>query len=177
MHAERVFLIGPRASGKTSLGRLLAERTGAAFVDADAVAVERAGCEIADFVEKEGWAAFRALESTILDELAARSAPLVAATGGGVVLNPANRSRMREAGVVVYIEVSAQTLADRLGADLLPGQRPSLTGRSPVEEVAQVLAEREPLYKETAHIDVDGEAPLDLLANEIAARLGAASQT
>lgn len=175
MHAERVFLIGPRASGKSSLGRLLAARTGAEFVDADIWAVERAGCEIAELVEREGWPAFRALESNILDELASRPGPLIAATGGGVVLNPANRKRMREDGMVVYIEVSAQTLADRLAADLLPGQRPSLTGLSPVEEVAQVLAEREPLYKETAHIVVDGEAPLDLLANELAARLGAAS--
>lgn len=172
MQPERIFLIGPRACGKTSLGRLLAERLGADFVDADVLAVECANCQIAELVEREGWPAFRELESTILDDLARRPGPIIAATGGGAVLNPANCARMRDAGVVVYIEASAEVLAERLCADLLPGQRPSLTGCSPVEEVAQVLAERESLYKDTAHIVVNGEVPLEALADEIAARLG-----
>ncbi|QJT08677.1 shikimate kinase AroL [Oceanidesulfovibrio marinus] len=173
---ERVFLIGLRASGKSSLGKLLAEHMSAAFVDADVVAVDCLSCPISDLVEREGWPAFRELETTILDEIATRPGPLVIATGGGVVLDPANRERMREAGIVVYIEASAEVLADRLCSDLQPGQRPSLTGCSPVEEVAQVLAERESLYKDTAHIVVNGEMPLDQLAADLAARLEADPQ-
>lgn len=163
-----IFLIGPRGSGKTTVGRLLAKHLGLPFQDTDRLARERAGRSIAELVEKEGWPAFRALEAACLADAAGTAQDVVIATGGGAVLAPENRERMRKAGRVFYLQVPLDTLAQRLERNLSAGSRPSLTGRDPVEELAAVVAEREPLYRETAHHVVAADRPLKQIVRELA---------
>lgn len=161
-----IFLIGPRACGKTTVGKLLAAKRGLAFVDCDRVMQVRLGESIADFVARRGWDAFRDFEAEILAELTGLGDQVVA-TGGGAVLRPENRRRMREAGTVFYLQADADTLAARLALDPLHEQRPSLTDASLVDEAAQVLCERESLYRETAHhvvsAELAAEAMLDII--------------
>lgn len=153
----RIYLIGPRGSGKTTLAALLAQQLGWDWIDADRLLEERAGLSVRAIFEKEGEPAFRERERAILAELATRDRHVIA-TGGGVVLHPDNRALLRASGLVVRLTADVPTLCTRLANDAVTGeQRPSLTGRSAVaaEEVAAVLAAREPLYAATAHVAVD----------------------
>jgi shikimate kinase len=163
-----IFLIGPRASGKTSLGRILAERLGAVFCDTDAMVVARLGRSVAEHVAVYGWESFRDAETEVLKQ--AESACGVAACGGGIVLRRENRELLAR-GVVLYLAADPEVLAGRLQADPLEAQRPSLTGKDVVEEVRDVLAQRENLYREAAHLVLDAGAGLDALADEALERL------
>jgi shikimate kinase len=166
--AIRVTLVGYRASGKTTVGRLLAERLGYPFVDADRALEERLGCPIPAWFAREGETSFREREAACLAELLSGEAPLVLSTGGGVVLREGNRRLLRErGGLVVYLEADAPTLQARLRADA--GGRPSLTGKDVAEEVPMLLEKRSPLYREVAHRTV----PATLAPPEVAARIAA----
>lgn len=167
---RHVFLIGGRASGKTTLGRLLAERLGAEFADTDERVVQALGMSIADYVSREGWEAFRDRETEALEAVCAEP-PLVVACGGGLVLRPRNRELLRT-GLTIYLHAPAGVLAARLAADPNEAQRPSLTGKGLLEEIGEVLAAREPLYREAACVVLDADAePGELLTRaEAAAR-------
>jgi len=140
------------------LGLKLAERLGFGFVDSDRYLAARHGAEVADIVFKEGWEAFRRYESQALREICGRSRTVVA-TGGGMVLAEGNRALMKENGLVLYLSAPAEVLGARLAADPQNAQRPSLTGKSVLDEVSEVLREREPLYREAAGhiIEAGGE--------------------
>jgi shikimate kinase len=155
-----IYLIGPRASGKTTLGRKLAQSLGRPFLDLDARFVEKRGESIAALVAREGWDAFRRAEADILAETA-REKGLVAATGGGVVLLPENRAILSK-GLVLYLQAHPDRLAERLMADLNAEQRPNLTALGLKEEIVATLAEREPLYFSLAHACLP-ERPIDEL--------------
>ncbi|WP_300156185.1 shikimate kinase [Solidesulfovibrio sp.] len=146
---RNIYLIGPRASGKTTLGKRLAERLGRPFTDLDAVFVEVRGETIADLVAREGWDAFRRAEAAILAETGKRPGQVVA-TGGGAVLLPENREILSH-GLVFYLQADPDRLVERLMADLNEAQRPKLTALGLREEIAATLAEREPLYLACAH--------------------------
>lgn len=142
---RNIFLLGMRASGKTTVGRALAQALGCPFVDTDALVVAEAGQTIDAIVAEQGWDAFRALEERAL----ARAAELpgkVVATGGGVVLSRANRDLMQRAGVSFYLAADAALLISRMHADPNAAQRPALTPLALHDEVAAVMSEREPLY-------------------------------
>lgn len=163
-----IFLVGPRACGKTTIGRQLAALRGVPFLDTDALLQEMAQRSIADIVATEGWPAFRIRESAALEEAARRCGypdrpQGVIATGGGMVLAEKNRLFLRKAGEVVFLQAPAAMLAARLRRHALPEQRPSLTGGDMVQEVAAVLAERLPLYKATSHHWVDASLPVQEL--------------
>ncbi len=150
-----VTLIGYRASGKSSVAPRLARKLGWSWVDCDDVIEQRAGASIKDIFEHEGEAGFRQRESEILAELLQQS-DLVIASGGGAILAESNRKLIRAAGPVVWLQASVDVLARRLGGDRSSTQRrPSLTGRPIAEEVTEVLAKREPLYRECATLIVD----------------------
>jgi shikimate kinase len=168
-----ISLIGYRASGKSSIAPRLAKKLGWEWLDSDRVIEQKAGCSIPDLFASQGEAAFRQLESAVLAELLQKD-QLVLATGGGVILNPQNRLLLRAAGPVVWLHASLQTLVSRLSRDRRHGSsRPSLTGLPIDQEVAQVLAIREPLYRETATLTVhsDGE-PLEQVNRRILRLLG-----
>jgi len=156
---ENIYLIGARASGKTSVARVLARRMRLAHVDTDEITARRIGSNIAEFVEKHGWRAFRRQEAMALAEAAAQGGRVVA-TGGGIVLEAANRALLKTGGPVLYLQADPDTLAGRLAADPNEAQRPSLTGRDVAGEMAQVLAEREALYRECAdHVVPSRDGP------------------
>jgi shikimate kinase len=151
MDAGNIYLVGMMGAGKSTVGRALARRLGREFVDTDRVLVERTGVPVATIFEIEGEAGFRRRESALVEELAARSA-LVVATGGGVVLDPANRARLHASGTVVYLRASAERLWDRTRRDT---SRPLLATPDPRGTLLALLEHREPLYRECAHLTVD----------------------
>lgn len=147
---KNIYLTGLRASGKTTVGKALAERMDRAFVDTDHLLVDKYGVQISDMVEKEGWDIFRKRESDILREVAARQ-ECVVACGGGIVLKDENRALLSR-GFTVYLNVAIEELSSRLSKDPNESQRPSLTGRSIEDEVREVFERRDPMYRECAHM-------------------------
>jgi shikimate kinase len=163
---ERLYLIGPRGSGKTKVGRLLAERLGWTFVDADDELERRAGRSIADLFAAEGEAGFRKRESTLLPDLASLDRHVIAC-GGGAVLRPENRQLLRLTGHCVWLTGEPATLCRRLDSDpTTAGRRPALTGLPGPAEMERILREREPLYREVAHLTVatDGRSPDEIVS-------------
>jgi shikimate kinase len=146
-----LLLVGPMGAGKSHVGRLLAERLGWAFVDVDARVVEAAGRPIPAIFAEEGEPGFRAREARALAEALGRGRQVIA-TGGGVVLDPVNRAALLGAQCVVYLEVAPQEQLRRLADDR---QRPLLAVADPARRLADLQAEREPLYREVATLAVD----------------------
>lgn len=162
-----ILLVGPRGSGKTTVGRALADRLGWAFADADEYVEAAAGETIADIFAAEGEAGFRDREAAALAELCGRTDAVVA-TGGGAVLRPANRDLLRRSGFVVWLDVAPETAWQRLQADpTTAARRPNLTATGGVEEVRALVAAREPLYRETAHLVVEAGLSPDAAAAAI----------
>jgi len=159
-----LFLIGYRGSGKTTVGRIVAERLGWAFLDADAVLEKRFGQTIREIFAAEGEAGFREKEAAILAELCQR-ADTVIATGGGIVLREENRRLLKRHGFVTWLTADPATLLARIQADrTTAGRRPNLAGGG-LAEVEQLLAVREPLYRACADVVV----PVAALSPEQAA--------
>jgi shikimate kinase len=152
---SRIALIGFRATGKSFLGRGLAQGSGWAFVDMDDELVASLGMSIDQWVKLHGWESFRREESRLLSALALRDR-VVVATGGGIVLDPANRALLRAAFHVIWLKASRETILSRiLGDDRSAAFRPPLTGLPLETEIETVLEERLPLYAETAHHSVE----------------------
>lgn len=162
----KIFFIGGRGAGKTTVGRALAHTLGWGFVDTDTLVEKTAGMTIASLVEKYGWKYFRELEKGALEQ-ACSMENVVVSTGGGIVLNPENRILLHSSGFVVWLSAEAEVLVSRIGSREGWSSRPSLTGASPAEEMAQVLAQREPLYRETATLILDASLPVPELVEKI----------
>ena len=167
MSAPRVLaLVGLRCSGKSSLARRWSERTGAPFADLDDLLLELAGEQAGsagDLLASVGEAEFRRRESSALEAYLANDLPAVLATGGGAILSAANRAALRERCLVVWLDAPPEVLAERLRAD--DKRRPSLTGEDPALELAVLAKQREPLYREVAHLRLDASLPLDELTD------------
>jgi shikimate kinase len=146
-----VFLVGMMGAGKSTLGKALARRTGQEFVDTDRLLVERTGVPVTTIFEFEGEDGFRKRESVLLHEVAARSGCVVA-TGGGAVLSADNCRAMRESGTVIYLRARLESLWERLRHD---ATRPLLATPDPRGTLAAILEQRDPLYREAAHLVVD----------------------
>jgi len=168
-----IYLTGYRCTGKSTVGKILAERTHRHFIDTDGFIVGYAGASVDEIVKRDGWDGFRELERFALRQVADGEKAVVA-TGGGIILDPENRSLMRRGGAVVWLKARVHTLARRMTVDeVTVTQRPSLTGARVEDEIATVLNEREPLYREAAHltIETDGMSPEEV-AEEILRQLG-----
>ena len=145
-----LFLIGYRGTGKSTVGPVLARRLGWAFADADAHTEAAAGRSIADIFAAEGEAGFRNRETATLTHLCTLTNHVVA-TGGGVILRPANRVLLRASGFVVWLTASPELIAARLAADpTTAARRPNLTAAGGLDEIRTLLAAREPHYRATA---------------------------
>jgi shikimate kinase len=160
-----LFLVGYRCTGKTTVARLLAEALGWDWVDADQLLETHHGRSIRQIFAEEGEAGFRDKEAALLETLCERRQTVIA-TGGGVVLRPANRERLRTVGRVVWLTADASTLWQRLQADATTGERrPNLTvgGLAEIEELLRV---REPHYRACADLMVDtvGRTPAEVVA-------------
>lgn len=163
-----VSFVGLPGSGKSTVGRQLARRLGIPFFDSDHVIEQRLGCSIREFFEREGEAAFRDAEEAVIDELT-QSSHGVLSTGGGVVLRPANREHLRSRGKVVYLRSSPEEVFRRLRHDQT---RPLLQVADPLGRLRDLYAERDPLYRETAHFLLEtGRPSVATLVNMITMQL------
>jgi shikimate kinase len=149
-----LILIGYRGSGKTTIGRILADRLEWPFVDLDESIEAAAGCSIAEIFAREGEAGFRERErQALLDSLGAPSS--VVSTGGGIVLKPENREALRGAGFVAWLTATPGTLWQRMLADPLTASRRPNLQQGGLGEVEAMMAKREGLYEGTAHARFD----------------------
>ncbi|MFO0803556.1 MAG: shikimate kinase [Gemmataceae bacterium] len=154
MKTSRIFLVGARGTGKSTVGRALAAKLGWAFVDADEHLETVAGVTIADIFRLQGEAAFRDLESSVLAELAQRERHVIA-TGGGVVLREENRAKLAN-GFTAWLQATPEAAFARMQADpTTAARRPNLTATGGVEELRTVMAAREPFYSAVADFTVD----------------------
>jgi shikimate kinase len=164
-----VVLIGYRGTGKSTVGKLVAERLGRVLVSTDAEIVKSAVQSIPEIVEQHGWEYFRDLETKICQDLAGRDG-VVIDTGGGAILRSQNVEGLKRTGKLFWLTAPVETIARRIGADT---QRPSLTGtKSFLDEIQDMLRERTPKYQAAADyiIETDGKSATQV-ADEILARL------
>lgn len=148
---DNIFIIGPMGVGKTTIGRRLARRLDKQFIDSDRELEKRTGATISLIFDVEGETGFRERETRLLDELTAGK-DLVLATGGGAVLSEANRRRLKERGIVVYLYASPELLMKRTAHDQT---RPLLNTGDRLGKILALLEERGPLYRETADLSLD----------------------
>jgi len=144
----RVFLIGMMGVGKSTVGRLLARQTGLDFVDCDRELEARTGVTVANMFAVEGEESFRRREAALLDELTQRPR-IVLATGGGAVLMPENRERLRARGLVIYLQSSVDEIFRRTENDR---SRPLLQSTDRRARIEALLRERREQYETTAHL-------------------------
>jgi shikimate kinase len=163
----RLYLIGYRGSGKSTVGRALARLAKLPFFDADVELERAAGKTIRQIFLDDGEPAFRDLEAATLRQLS-ESAGAIIATGGGIVLREENRELLKSTGFIVWLDAPAEILAARILGDTTTAERrPNLSvgGR---EEIIELLARREPLYRECAHLRIDAaDRSPDALAETI----------
>jgi shikimate kinase len=169
-----LFLVGLPGAGKSTLGRMLARRLGLAFVDADAELERRLGVTIPMIFEIEGEATFRDREEATLAELVARTG-IVLATGGGVVIRPVNRERLKASGTVLYLHAEPATLRERTRRSR---HRPLLNAADPFARLVDLYAQRDALYRDVADrvIDSDRERVIAFALELEAARAAAGPQ-
>lgn len=147
-----LFMVGPMGSGKSTVGRHLAELLGYGFIDSDAEIESRAGADIPWIFDVEGEAGFRRRETSVLAELATRE-QVVIATGGGAILAEENRQLMSANGLVIFLNVSVAQQVKRTGS----GEgRPLLQSGDREETLKKLMAEREPLYRGLADVIISG---------------------
>lgn len=151
----RISCVGLPGSGKSTVGKLLARKLGLTFVDSDAEIEQRIACTISDFFKREGEAAFRDIEEKVIDTLTQGSACILS-TGGGSVLRPLNREHLSARSHVVYLHSSPDEIYRRLRHDQT---RPLLQVADPLGRLRELYAERDPLYRQTAHFVLQTGAP------------------
>ncbi|MCC6849716.1 MAG: shikimate kinase [Deltaproteobacteria bacterium] len=150
MKGRAVVLMGFMGTGKSEVGRRLAQRLGRSFVDTDHAIEERAGKRVAAIFADDGEAAFRRLEREAVADAASRGG-VVIAVGGGAVLDPENVRRLRDSGVLVHLTARPEIIVRRVGDG---GGRPLLRD-DPRAAVTRLLAERGPAYAAVADVTID----------------------
>jgi len=141
-------------AGKTAIGRELARQLNLEFLDADHEMERRTGVDVALIFEKEGEAGFRRRERELIEELTRRER-VVLATGGGAVLDPANRECLKSRGFVIYLKASVSAQAARTGHNR---NRPLLEAPDREGRLAELYAVRAPLYEGLAQLTVDTDS-------------------
>lgn len=165
MLKRNIYLVGPMGAGKSTIGRVLAAELHLSFRDSDKVIEDRTGADIPWIFDMEGEEGFRDRESAVLDELS-KGQDVVIATGGGIILRTQNREIMRSSGYVCYLTASIEQLVERTARDK---KRPLLQVENPRQKIIDLVALRDPLYREAADfvINTDRRSP-KLVAQEIA---------
>jgi shikimate kinase len=165
--AQGVALLGYRGTGKSTVGRIVAGRSGRPFLDADLELEMRTGRSVSAILTEDGEPVFRDWEERTLAELVDQSPTAVIATGGGVVLREQNRRRLRDFGFLVWLTAEPAELASRLRADPRGlAARPALTADGTIAEIVRVLEIRTPIYQAVADtiIDTGGKTPEEVAA-------------
>ena len=155
-----IILTGFMGTGKSSVGRMLAEKTGYLFCDLDAVIVDQAGKSIKEIFAKYGEAYFRELEATAVKQVSSADRQVIA-TGGGAVIREDNRCLLRNSGIIVNLQASIEEICKRLSND---SERPLLHDRNSEEKLAELLEQRERYYVDAdIRIDTTGRKVEDVV--------------
>lgn len=165
---QKVMLVGMMGAGKTTVGRLLADRWGWPYLDSDAEVEAATGHSVRELFESGGEEAYRPLESAALRAAVAGEGPAVVSVAGGAVLDPANRVLLRRAGSVVWLRARLSTLAVRA----MTGSHRPLLDHDAATALGRLDAQRRPIYEQLADVvvDVDDIAP-GVVADEVEASL------
>ena len=165
---NKIFLVGPMGAGKTTIGRFLAAELQLPFKDTDKEIEARCGADVAWIFDVEGEQGFRDRESIVLEDLSHLSEAVIA-TGGGIVLRESNRKILAKSGLVIYLQVSVDQQVERTSHDR---SRPLLQRGDPRKVLTELMAIRDPLYREIADlvIETDERRPR-LAAREVADKL------
>lgn len=164
---DQIWLTGFMGTGKSRLSRPLATALGWDALDIDTLIEERTGDTIPNIFARGGEAAFRVIETEVIDE-AARRERVVVATGGGSILAAANRRAMRERGYVVCLEARAETIAARINeSGASASERPLLTGADPLTTIAALKEARQPLYAQADFIVHTDDMTPDQVTHQI----------
>lgn len=164
---KNIVLIGYRATGKTSVGKLLAQKLARPFVDSDHAVEKKVGKTIAAMVAAKGWDFFRAEEKAMLLELTKTSEQVISC-GGGAVLHQDIWPELKETSFVVWLKADIDTICQRLAGDqATEGQRPSLSGQDIYTEIKDILKERTPLYAKACHLELDATGSLEDIVEKI----------
>jgi shikimate kinase len=161
---RRVLLVGMMGSGKTTVGRLVADALGWGYLDSDAEVEESTGMTVPELFARHGEEAFRQAETEALERACTSAEPVVVSVAGGAVLRPANRAFLAASGTVVWLRARPGTLASRVG----DGTGRPLLGGDPAAALRELDAVRRPLYGEVAAHTVDVD---DLTPDEVASRV------
>jgi shikimate kinase len=156
INRQNIILTGFMGTGKSTVGKILAERLGYGFVDTDELIVAQSGRTIAEIFEADGEAVFRQMEAAVAEQLAGERG-LVIATGGGFMLNAANAEAMERSGQVFCLKAPAEEILRRLEAD--DNRRPLLAVANPFERIETLLAEREAEYGRFVGVENAGKTP------------------
>ena len=171
---HHIYLTGYRGTGKTSVGKILSETLEYPLVDLDDEIESEAGKTIREIFADGGETTFRDLETACLDAVAKHSdCRKIVSLGGGAILRPENRALIASSGTCVWLDADAETIAERINADATTGdRRPALTLLGQMDEIRELLQQREPLYREAANhrVDTAGKT-IERIASEIAALL------
>ncbi|NUO08801.1 MAG: shikimate kinase [Candidatus Brocadia sp.] len=145
-----IILIGFRGTGKTTIGKILAQRLGKEFIDTDEYLEQKQGKTIKDIFAEGGEKLFREIEAQIVAEVCLVDDRVIA-TGGGVILREENVRRLRKNGIIIFLDADVDTLHKRIHEDAqTQRKRPNLTNLSAYEEIKYLLASRRPLYDRVA---------------------------
>ena len=171
-----IILIGHRGSGKSRVGRKLAPRMGRKFVDTDDLIESKEG-KISDIVKDHGWDYFRTMEKGIIEEIS-KEDNLVIALGGGAVLDPDNIINLERNGLIIWLKADREVLQKRMSQDPRTiASRPTLTGKGTVEELEELIVQRDPLYGKASKnqfdtSDLNVEAVIEKILAVLQEKLG-----
>lgn len=156
MYPKMIYLIGPMGAGKSTIGRMLAQKMGLSFLDIDREIEERSGVSIAWIFDKEGEEGFRQRETAVIKELSEQSEKYVIATGGGSILRLENQKIMAATGFVVFLETSVDTQVERTSKDK---RRPLLqNGADRRKVLEEIYQKRLPIYQSLSDLTVNTDA-------------------
>ncbi|WP_010108734.1 shikimate kinase [Verminephrobacter aporrectodeae] len=165
----RCALVGMPGSGKSTLGRQLAQHSGVPFIDLDQRLEQTLGCSIRSYFEVAGEACFRDLEAQALADVAQQPGGMLLSTGGGAVLRADNRDVLRRFGSVFYLHALPEEICRRVQHDRT---RPLLQGGNPLKRLRALYAQRDGLYRETArHVIETGRSSVRTLVGMAALQL------
>lgn len=164
---KNIVLTGFMGTGKTEVGKILAQRFGYTFLDADSIIEQEQKMSITEIFRLYGEPHFRDIESAVLRRLAEREG-VVISTGGGAVLRQENMDNLRKKGVIVCLTASPETILKRTSND---STRPLLQVEDPLKKIKELLEFRRPYYERSdIMIDTEGKSPLEV-AEEIMERI------
>lgn len=160
---NNIILLGFMGCGKSTVGKTLAKQLNFDFCDCDSLAEQRSKKTVSQIFADEGEAFFRKLETKIITELCSKQGQIIA-TGGGAVLNSQNVEALRNSGIVVFLDVSSETVLKRLSGDT---SRPLLAREDKETAVKELMTARYPLYSKAAHITINANSDAEDVAKKI----------